>query len=257
MYTKHKILLLHGMGGKGSLFRPLIALLEDSCDVLAPDQIGHGTQRDYQGPVTPSDFGHHICETLKTFHPCIGVGHSMGVRSLLAAAALKPDFFSALILIDLGVSGVPSHHTQLEKLFMGMPEVFENKQHAKDYLDAMCPDVGIKQYLMASCAPYQGGMMFGFHPHTMLRIIDTLRTTNTLKEAQSLAASGMPMYFLRGGNSTVLSEKQFLDEQELIQGAQTHWMTIPDTGHGLPFDQKKKLADLLLSIAQNRRIHND
>src|SRR5687768_17719997 len=40
--SRPKILLLHGMGGTGALWRPLAAALEDHFEILAPDQRGHG-----------------------------------------------------------------------------------------------------------------------------------------------------------------------------------------------------------------------
>src|SRR5687768_16110494 len=89
-----KIVLLHGMGGTGSLWRPLAAGLEHDFSVLAPDQRGHGGSR-IPGPASydPKSFGGDVVETMQArhFHPAYVVGHSMGVRTAAATAHLAPE----------------------------------------------------------------------------------------------------------------------------------------------------------------------
>ena len=107
-----RILLLHGMGGTGSIWRPLAASLEEQLPVLALDQRGHGKSRVTSGRTapeyTPLAYGRDVVETLDqlNFHPTWVVGHSMGVRTACATAHLRPEWIRGLILVDLGFSGV-------------------------------------------------------------------------------------------------------------------------------------------------------
>src|SRR5688572_25996558 len=110
--ARAKLLLLHGMGGNGSLWRPVAANLEDHADLLCPDQRGHG-QSLVPGDTAIEEFGplaygadlRDTCEAAD-FVPAWVIGHSMGVRSACGYAKLAPDAVSGLVLVDLGFSGV-------------------------------------------------------------------------------------------------------------------------------------------------------
>src|SRR5436190_20024849 len=109
-----KVLLLHGMGGTGSLWRPIASGLESEMAVLASDQRGHGKSI-ISGMIgsrnpptyTPLDFAQDVIETLGSlaFHPTCVVGHSMGVRTAVAFAYLSPSWVQSLVLVDLGFAG--------------------------------------------------------------------------------------------------------------------------------------------------------
>ena len=115
--ARDKILLLHGMGGTGALWRPIAATLENDFDILAPDQRGHGGSivptvpgaRSKPG-YSPLDYGRDVIETMESlaFHPAWVVGHSMGVRSACGAAFLKPEWVRGLVLVDLGFPAPPA-----------------------------------------------------------------------------------------------------------------------------------------------------
>jgi pimeloyl-ACP methyl ester carboxylesterase len=108
-----KIVLLHGMGGTGALWRPIAAGLEDRFTVIAPDQRGHGRSRvprsgsasasDY----TPLRYGEDVVESLAPagVSRALFVGHSMGVRTACAVAHLRSELVSGLVLVDLGLEG--------------------------------------------------------------------------------------------------------------------------------------------------------
>src|SRR5947209_288573 len=96
-----RIVFLHGMGGTGSLWRPVASALEDHYEILAPDQRGHGRSLVSHIPgarvepgYSPLDYGRDVVETLQSlnFHPTWIVGHSMGVRTACAVAHLKPEW---------------------------------------------------------------------------------------------------------------------------------------------------------------------
>src|SRR5690242_8805066 len=81
-----KIVMLHGMGGTGSLWRPIAASLEEEFSILAPDQRGHGKSRVPVAPggrqeasYTPLDYGRDVIDTMQSrdFHPAWLLGHSM------------------------------------------------------------------------------------------------------------------------------------------------------------------------------------
>ncbi|NDD92624.1 alpha/beta fold hydrolase, partial [bacterium] len=155
--ARQKVTLLHGMGGTGSLWRPIAATLEEHFDLLAPDQRGHGKSR----PVPQAeekrfhalDYAKDVSELLSS----LGVeryrliGHSMGVRTALALAGMEPEKVAGLIAIDIGVTsdwgggiGIP-----LANFIQNLPESFPDRSSMRARLEASCPDPAIAQYLCA------------------------------------------------------------------------------------------------------------
>jgi pimeloyl-ACP methyl ester carboxylesterase len=191
-----KLLLLHGMGGTGALWRPIAAGLEDRYEVLAPDQRGHGKSliSSVGATYTPQDYGQDIVETLDEldFHPTWIVGHSMGVRSACATAHLKPDWVQGLILVDLGFSGPAGGGLGdgLALFLKMLPHEFESRAQARLFMQANCPDQAIAQYLMAvSVQTPEGAISFPFDHAALIKTIESVRDTSVRDWVQQFGAT--------------------------------------------------------------------
>ncbi len=153
-----KLVLLHGMAGTGALWQPIATCLKNTMTLLACDQRGHGESLTSQDPhcsltCTPLDYGQDVIDTLTAaqFHPTWILGHSMGVRSAVAAAHLKPEWIQGLILVDLGFSGLAqgSFGKHLEPFLKILPQTFTSREEAKTFLTTHAPDPSIMKYLLA------------------------------------------------------------------------------------------------------------
>jgi pimeloyl-ACP methyl ester carboxylesterase len=96
------ILMVHATGFHARCWDKTIAALPPDYHIIAVDQRGHGRSykpdslsdwslmgRDVGALVTGLDLGH-----------VIGVGHSMGAHALVQAAAIMPERFERLLLVD-------------------------------------------------------------------------------------------------------------------------------------------------------------
>jgi pimeloyl-ACP methyl ester carboxylesterase len=190
---KTKLVLLHGMGGTGALWRPIAASLENEMDIVAFDQRGHGKSQLAQLPripggrqevgYTPLDYGKDVVETLETldFHPTWVVGHSMGVRTAVACAHLKPDWVRGLILVDLGFSGVAGGGLgeNLAMFLRKLPTGFSTREEARNFMTAFCPDPSMAQYLIAvSVRGADGQISFPFDHAALIQTITAARDTS-------------------------------------------------------------------------------
>lgn len=94
------ILLAHATGFHARCWDRIVARLAGR-HVLAVDQRGHGRSR-YAGPACWADFGRDLAAVTAALdvRDAIGVGHSMGGHATTDAAALAPDAFRRLVLID-------------------------------------------------------------------------------------------------------------------------------------------------------------
>ncbi len=94
-------LLVHATGFHARCWDQVVAALPPGAHVVAPDLRGHG--RSYR-PESLGDWSVTADDLLPLIDslpgPLVGVGHSMGGVCIVRAAALRPDRFRQLYLID-------------------------------------------------------------------------------------------------------------------------------------------------------------
>ncbi len=256
--TAPKIVLLHGMGGIGSLWRPIAASLEDHCSILSVDQRGHGKSLGKCESFTPLDYGSDVVETMsKTqFHPAWIVGHSMGVRTAVAAYHLKPEWVCGLILIDLGFSGIAGGGLgkDLGQFLQNLPEHFDSREGAKTYLLTKSPDPSMGQYL--SAVLFQNSEKKWVLPFDRTALLKTLKSSETFSVRewiQDAGHAGIPVLVLRGAQSKVWSSEEFASEKKSFSGlSSVVFKEIEGAGHGLPFEQKAKFVEEVLGWVKKK-----
>ncbi|MGZ3688289.1 MAG: alpha/beta fold hydrolase [Bdellovibrionota bacterium] len=253
-----RLLLLHGMGGTGQLWRPIAATLEDDYDILAPDQRGHGGSRiphvagaRTRPTYTPLDYGKDVVELMDrlAFHPAWVIGHSMGVRTACAVAHLRPDWVRGLVLVDLGFSGMAGGGLGegLAEFLRLLPARFATREEARAFMSAHCPDPSIAQYLMAvSVRAADGSVSFPFDQGALIETIHAARDASVRTWVRELAARGMPVLVLRGERSLVWSHEEYEAERAgLADLASVEFREVPGAGHGLPFEQRPEFVRIM------------
>lgn len=252
---RKKLLFLHGMGGNGSLWRPVAAALEDSVDILCPDQRGHGESilPDSESRYGPLDFAGDVEETCDAlgFVPAWVIGHSMGVRTACGYAKLAPEKISGLILVDLGLSGVAGGGIgDALATFLGdLPSTFRSRGEAKNFLAAHCPDPSIAQYLLAVARVdlKEGSLTFPFDQSALLKTIEASRKSETGPWMEGFAReTGRPVYVLRGAQSGVYKKSEYEAEKaRYINIPNIQFLEITGASHGLPFEKRLEFVALL------------
>jgi esterase len=250
------IVLLHGMGGTGAIWRPIAADLERDCRILAPDQRGHGGSQEVpERKFHPLDFGRDVIETMEAtgFHPAWVVGHSMGARTACAVAQLRPDRVNGLVLIDLGFIGLAGggFGESLSKLLKNLPMEFDSRPEARTYLAEHSPDPAISQYLLAVSqlvdpAQPSGRLRFPFDREALLETISSARQISLREWVHDFGRAGFPVLVLRGGESKVWSKSDFEIEKRLAEKyPNIVFEEMPGAGHGLPFEKRREFTERL------------
>lgn len=253
--ARTKLLFLHGMGGNGSLWRPVVAALEDFADILCPDQRGHGESLalDAEMRYGPLDYAGDVKETCEAldFAPAWVIGHSMGVRTACGYAKLSPEKISGLVLVDLGFSGVAGGGIgEALATFLGdLPSRFSSRNEAKAFLAVHCPDPSIAQYLLAVARVHlkDGSITFPFDQSALLKTIEASRKSETGPWMESFAReTGRPVYVLRGAVSGVYKKSEY--EAEKVAYAELpniQFLEIEGASHGLPYEKRAEFVRLL------------
>ncbi len=253
-----KLIMLHGMGGNGSLWRPIAASLEEKVDLLCPDQRGHGGSLlpVIKNSFGPLDYGRDLVETCaaEAFSPAWVLGHSMGVRSACGYAKLSPDSISGLILVDLGFSGVAGGGIgDLLAVFLKhLPNSFSSRAEARAFLDVHCPDPSIAQYLLAVSKVNlkTQEVTFPFDHEALLKTIEASRGNECGPWMEEFAKNtGRPVFVIRGERSLVYSQAEYLSEKEKYSSIPNiDFKEIFGAGHGLPFEKRTEFVALLKQI---------
>jgi len=251
----NKILFLHGMGGTGQIWKPIVITLEDNYSCLCPDQRGHGQSIVSKSQISshhysPIHFGQDIVDTLPAynFHPCWVVGHSMGVRSACAFAHLKPEWVRGLILVDLGFEGLAGggFGENLSNFLKKLPPSFSSRADARAFMDQNSPDSSITQYLMAVGKIQNGTFYFPFDHNALIQTLSEARSFSIRPWVSEAAQKNIPVLILRGEKTSVWTHQEFLNEKELFKDfPKITFIEIQSAGHGLPFEKKKVFLELL------------
>lgn len=95
-------LFAHATGFHGRCWDHIIRLLPDDRRCLAIDARGHGRSAKPEPPYHWRAFGRDLVLAASLFEveDAIGIGHSMGGHITVQAAALRPETYRALLLID-------------------------------------------------------------------------------------------------------------------------------------------------------------
>ncbi len=243
---RRRIVLLHGLGGTGSLWRPIAAHLETEFQVIAPDQRGHGKSKAAaETRFGPLDYGKDLLETLdkNTLVPAFFAGHSMGARSACAAAFLQPEVCLGLVLIDIGFSGLAGGGLgkTLRSFLEILPPSFPSRADARIFMNQNCPDPSIALYLLAVAEITSNGeLRFPFDRDALLSTLDQAQGTELRPWIQKILEHGVPVLALRGERSTVWSRDEFEEEKEFFRNFPSlRFLEVPEAGHGLPFEKRE------------------
>lgn len=106
------LLLVHATGFHARCWDQVVAALRRGGRrrVIAIDQRGHG-RSDKVDAVRWREFGRDVAEVVRRLdlHGVVGVGHSAGGHAMVEAAALDPDRFRRLVLVDPTIMA-PEHY---------------------------------------------------------------------------------------------------------------------------------------------------
>lgn len=248
----NRFVFLHGMGGRGSLWRPIAARLEDEYEVIAFDQRGHGESRGVsERDFSPLAYGNDVVETMRAqnWDQAWFVGHSMGVRTACAVAHLEPSLVRGLVLIDLGLYGNAGGGLgdRLRQCLAALPSEFSSREAAKTWLAANCPDASIAQYLIAVSEQKGGKTVFPFDREALIETIDAVKDFDLRDWIEEFGRRNLPVLFLRGERSSVWSLEEFEAEKDRFSAYPSLvFEQIAGTGHGLPFEKRQEFLDRFL-----------
>jgi pimeloyl-ACP methyl ester carboxylesterase len=246
------VVLLHGWPQTWYEWRHVMPALARNYTVIAPDLRGLGESSKpitgYDGKTTAEDI--HQLVTKLGFNDIFLVGHDFGVQVAYSYAAAHPNETKRLVILDVPVAGIgPGGNitglwwAQFHNVH-DIPEMLVTG-HEREYLTwfyryscnpAAITEEDIDEYVSHYSSP--GGMRAGFEYYRAL--------SEDIKQNKEYSMVKLPMPVLVLGGECSFGDAA-LDSMRIL-ATDVRGSVIPNTGHWIPEEQPKFLADQLLKF---------
>jgi pimeloyl-ACP methyl ester carboxylesterase len=234
--------LLHGLAANGACWAAVAQEMQAEYDVIMPDARGHGRS-------SVPEHGYHyedhaadvvgLIEALQLSHPIL-IGHSMGGLVAAVVASRHPGLLRGLILADptflspkvqreVRDSDVADQHRRTLKMSLDDLVAEGQSRHPERALDT------IERIARARL-------------QTSLAAFDVLTPPNP-DYMQVMSAIEVPSLLVIGGSAGVVSPEVAADLQRVNARLQVE--QIPEAGHGLPYDQPRRFAEVVKSFLRS------
>lgn len=132
------MLFFHGITSNSAVFAPLMAQLSHRFRTVAVDQRGHGLSDKPDAGYDANDYAADIASLVRTLDagPAILVGHSLGSRNSVTAAASYPELVRSVVAIDFTPYIETEVFDALESRVNAGDQLFKDEAAVKAYLAA-------------------------------------------------------------------------------------------------------------------------
>lgn len=156
-------IFLHGITSNSAVWDPQLLALKDIVHGVAVDQRGHGLSDKPDSGYEAIDFAEDIVALIRRLDagPAFIVGHSLGARNGVEAAALAPDLVRGVVAIDFTPYIETEVLDQLAARVNGGDRLFASQQDIEDYLRArypLMPPAAIRRRAESAYCPAEGGL---------------------------------------------------------------------------------------------------
>jgi pimeloyl-ACP methyl ester carboxylesterase len=234
--------LLHGLTANGACWAALAQAMQADYDLIMPDARGHGESSVPEHGYRYEDHANDVVGLIKALrlsHPIL-IGHSMGGMVAAVVASRAPGLLRGLILADptflspkvqreVRDSDVADQHRRTLKMSLDDLVAEGQSRHPERALDT------IERIARARL-------------QTSLAAFDVLTPPNP-DYMQVMSAIEVPSLLVIGGSAGVVSPEVAADLQRVNARLQVE--QIPEAGHGLPYDQPRRFAEVVKSFLRS------
>lgn len=178
------MLFFHGITANSATLAPLAANFSDRFTTVAVDQRGHGHSDKPATGYEADDYADDIAALIRTLDkgPAVLVGHSLGSRNSVVAAAKYPDLIHSVVAIDFTPYIEAEVFDVLEMRVNGGAQTFSSVEAVETYLAARYPNIpapAIRIRARSGYAPADGGLRPLASPEAMAETANGLRADLT------------------------------------------------------------------------------
>lgn len=242
------IFLLHGVTANHRVWAPVAQTLAQRARVIAIDQRGHGNSGKPDSGYSAVDYVGDIRDLVGELGGTgrnILVGHSLGSRNSIAAAALSPDLVDGIVAVDFTPFIEEEVFDSLEARVGAGAQTFDSVEEVEAYLQARY--VNMPSDAVARRAEYgyrrtAGGLVPLASPAAMLQTVQGLRADL----ARYYRDVTVPAVIVRGAESTLVTQAAFDASRALRPDLQ--YETVANADHYVPEEQPDAIARIALDL---------
>jgi len=242
------VLLLHGVTANAYVWEPVAELLSGSLSVVAVDQRGHGrTGPAADGDYTAAAFARDVAGIAAAMgEPLLVVGHSLGARNAVEAAARHPGTVAGVVAIDFTPFIEPPVLETLGARVAAGNRSFADLDELRAYLRRrypLLPDEGIQRRALYGYYKTAGGQLRPLADPEAMR-----QSCAGLAEdlAPALSRMHVPGVLVRGASSTLVSPEAFRRARALRPDLPA--VEIADADHYVPEEQPAAIVAAVASF---------
>ncbi|WP_281059014.1 MULTISPECIES: alpha/beta hydrolase [unclassified Mesorhizobium] len=200
------MLFFHGITSNSAVFAPLMAQLSARFTTVAVDQRGHGLSDKPESGYEANDYADDIASLIRTLGrgPAILVGHSLGARNSVTAAARNPELVRSVIAIDFTPYIETEALDALESRVNAGDRIFRDVEAVQEYLAGRYPNIPADPIRIRAESGYrqvEGGLRPLASPSAMAQTAKGLRADLT----QAYRDVAKPVLIVRGEESKLVS----------------------------------------------------
>jgi len=200
------MLFFHGITANSATLWPVASQFADRFTVVAVDQRGHGHSDKPDTGYEADDFAEDIASLIRKLDrgPAILVGHSLGSRNSVTAAAKYPDLVRSVVAIDFTPYIETEVFDALSSRVNAGDQLFEDLETVEGYLSARYPNIPAPAIRIRAESGYQsveGGLRPLASPEAMAQTAEGLRADLT----QAYRDVRRPVLLVRGEVSKLVS----------------------------------------------------
>lgn len=224
------MLFFHGITSNSAVFTPLMARLSDRFTTMAVDQRGHGLSDKPETGYEANDYADDVAGLIRTLDrgPAILVGHSLGARNSVTAAAKYPDLVRSVIAIDFTPYIETEALDALEARVNAGSRLFRDVEAVEAYLADRYPNIPADAIKVRAESGYQsvdGGLRPLASPTAMAQTARGLRSDLV----PAYRDVKRPVLIVRGEMSKLVSAEALAKTSRLRPDLPV--VVVPDADH--------------------------
>lgn len=131
------IVLLHGLMGRASTWRPVAGWLTRYGRVVGLDARGHGASPHRGGGWRTEDFAADAAALVERLGPAVVIGHSMGGLHALTLAATRPELVRGIVVEDMAPDQRGRTVDPWRAYFESWPVPFGSLAHVREFFGSL------------------------------------------------------------------------------------------------------------------------
>lgn len=239
------VFLLHGVTANHRVWEPIQKELSKQYHVIAIDQRGHGNSAKPKRGYTAEDYSDDIqslVQTLSGRGKTVLVGHSLGSRNSIAAAARYPDVIDGIVAIDFTPFIEDEVFDTLENRVNAGDQSFGSIDQIESYLQnryQLMPQEAVRRRAEYGYQIVGSEYRALADPSAMQQTIVGLRADL----GEYMTKLSAPAVIVRGAESVLVTEHAFAKTQALRPDL--NYKTVANADHYVPEEQPIKIVSLV------------